>query len=385
VALIALLWNSELSPISIFGGFGLLGIAAVSVARLGTPQDTVKRSKSLHQFALLLIVVIVFILVILKTPIFAKLSDMVLSQSDASIATATPLIWLGFSYLAFRLMALLLDYRAGRLPKEKLSLRDAITYALFFPAFTAGPIDRVQRFAPELEQAKALDSARLMEGGTRIAVGVFKKFIIADSLALVAMKPDLIERANGVSSLWILVYLYSLQIFFDFSGYSDVAIGLGRLYGITLPENFDRPYIQRNLQQFWQRWHITLSTWFRVYWFTPFSRTLIRSAYKIPQWVIVLLSQLTTMFLIGMWHGVTLNFAVWGIWHGVGLFLHKTLADNSKSWFKRVNEHAWSRRLMYFGSVFATFHFVTLGWVFFALPHVSDSLDLFLRLFGVRA
>jgi D-alanyl-lipoteichoic acid acyltransferase DltB (MBOAT superfamily) len=185
--------------------------------------------------------------------------------------------------------------------------------------------------------------------------------------------------------LWILVYLYSLQIFFDFSGYSDVAIGLGRLYEITLPENFDRPYIQRNLQQFWQRWHITLSTWFRVYWFTPFSRTLIRSAYKIPQWVIVLLSQLTTMFLIGMWHGVTLNFAVWGLWHGVGLFLHKTLADNSKSWFKRVNERAWSRRLMYVGSVFATFHFVTLGWVFFALPHVSDSLDLFLRLFGVRA
>jgi alginate O-acetyltransferase complex protein AlgI len=282
-------------------------------------------------------------------------------------------------------MALLLDYRAGRLPKEKLSLRDAITYALFFPAFTAGPIDRVQRFAPELQQAKPLDSARLVEGGTRIAVGVFKKFIIADSLALVAMKPDLIERANGVSSLWILVYLYSLQIFFDFSGYSDVAIGLGRLYGITLPENFDRPYIQRNLQQFWQRWHITLSTWFRVYWFTPFSRTLIRSAYKIPQWVIVLLSQLTTMFLIGMWHGVTLNFAVWGLWHGVGLFLHKTLADNTKSWLKRVNERAWSRRLMYVGSVFVTFHFVTLGWVFFDLPHVSDSLDLFLRLFGLRA
>jgi len=197
------------------------------------------------------------------------------------------------------------------------------------------------------------------------------------------MSPALIDQTETTLGLWVLLYLYAFQIYFDFSGYSDVAIGLGRLYGITLPENFDRPYIQPNVQQFWQRWHMTLSTWFRVYYFTPFSRLLIRSSYRPPQFVIILLSQVTTMALIGLWHGITVNFFLWGVWHGVGLFLHKMLADNTRGWHKRVTATVWPRRIIYVGSVFVTFHFVAIGWVFFALPGPEDSLTILTRLFGV--
>lgn len=335
-----------------------------------------------QQMSLFAIYGIVAILVVIKLPQLAQLFGFALDWDAKSLATSSPFVWLGFSYIAFRLMGLLFDFRAGRLPKDGLSLRDTMTYVLFFPAFTAGPIDRAQRFVPEMLEARPLDSARLVEGSTRIAVGIFKKFVIADSLALVAMSPRLIDLTQNTAGLWVLLYLYAFQIFFDFSGYSDVAIGLGRLYGITLPENFDRPYTQQNIQQFWQRWHITLSTWFRVYYFTPLSRFFITRKQRPPQFVIILISQLTTMILIGLWHGITWNFVLWGVWHGVGLFAHKMLADNTKGWTKRVNANPWSRWLMYGGSVLATFHFVALGWVFFALPNVSDSLTMLSRLFG---
>lgn len=358
-----------------------LVVATVSFRGMVVSEDkdyvvTAKRA------ALLLSGSIIMLLGIIKFPPLANLTGFALTWDAQSLSTASPFVWLGFSYIAFRLLALLLDFRAKRLPKTRLSLRDTVAYILFFPAFTAGPIDRAQRFIPEFQDRRTLDTSLLVEGGTRIAIGVFKKFVIADTLALVALSPELLERTQSPSGLWLLLYLYALQIFFDFSGYSDVAIGMGRLYGIMLPENFARPYIQRNIQQFWQRWHMTLSTWFRVYYFTPLSRAMITSRIRFPQPVMIFIAQVTTMLLIGLWHGITLNFFLWGLWHGIGLFVHKLLADNTRAWTKRVNSKRWSRRLMYVMSVFATFHFVALGWVFFALPDVTSSLTMLSRLFG---
>lgn len=334
----------------------MLGVAAVSASQMLVADR--------RRLALALIGLIVFLLVVVKLP------------GESAV------VWLGISYVAFRLMALLLDYQAGRLPNEGFSLRDLAVYVLFFPAYTAGPIDRAGRFILELQAARSLDFDRIVEGGGRIVVGIFKKFVVADSLALVSMNPVLIEQTETTVGLWLLVYVYAFQIFFDFSGYTDVAIGLGRLYGLTLPENFDRPYLQSNLQQFWQRWHITLSTWFRVYYFTPVSRALIRSPYKLPQWGIVAFCQLTTMGLIGLWHGITLNFLAWGLWHGVGLFAHKTLVDNTRAWYRRVKASPTLYRLVTAGGLLLTFHFVAVGWVFFALPDFGDSVQMLVRLFG---
>jgi alginate O-acetyltransferase complex protein AlgI len=349
----------------------------VSTENLATQIEITKRLCGLF------IIGITVILVILKVPASARFFNLAIDRDVALTPTGViPLTWLGFSYIAFRLIGVLFDFRAGRLPKEGMSLRDFLVYVIFFPAITAGPIDRPQRFIPELNQAKPLDSARLIEGTMRIAIGAFKKFVVADSLALVALNPTLVDRTGDAIGAWLLLYLYAFRIFFDFSGYSDVAIGLGRLYGITLPENFDRPYLQQNLQQFWQRWHITLSTWFRLYYFTPISRLMLRSGVKLPQWAMVMVAQVSTMVLIGLWHGVTVNFALWGLWHGVGLFVHKLILDNTRVWYQNMSQRLWPRRIIYVIGLLTTFHYVALGWVFFALPEPADSLAMLARLVG---
>ena len=367
----------------------LLGLAVlISFGGIGSAQffnlfDEREDKTANQSIVLLLIVGIIALLILLKFPPFANYVGYVLQWNAEALSTTSPLIWLGFSYIAFRLIGVLLDFRSGRLNRQQFGLGEFVTYVIFFPAFTAGPIDRAQRFIPELLDTKKLDSARLVEGVSRIAVGVFKKFVIADTLALVALNSDLITRLDTTWGLWAVLYLYAFQIYFDFSGYSDVAIGIGRLYGISLPENFNRPYLQPNIQQFWQRWHITLSTWFRVYYFTPLSRWFIKSKVKVPQNLFILFAQLSTMILIGLWHGITINFLLWGIWHGVGLFVHKLLADNTRGWTKLVNSRPITRRLMYVGSVFVTFHFVVIGWVFFALPTTEQSIDMLRGLFGI--
>jgi D-alanyl-lipoteichoic acid acyltransferase DltB (MBOAT superfamily) len=367
---------------AILPGLGLLCAAGISVTQLAHSRTQADRIEPFRRLALLLIGIIVLVLVVYKSPTLTRFLGAWLTARPAD-RLAVPLAWLGFSYIAFRLISVLLDYRSGRLPPGGISLRDMAVYVLFFPALAAGPIDRAERFIPDLDQAAPLNAPRFVEGAARIAVGIFKKFIVADSLALVALNPTLIQRTDSAAGLWLLLYLYTFQIFLDFSGYSDVAIGLGRLYGISLPENFDRPYMQRNIQQFWNHWHITLSAWFRIYFFTPLSRALIRRHRRAPQYAIIFAAQISTMFLIGMWHGITLNFALWGLWHGIGLFSYRVLADRTRAWYLRTSQRPWSRRLIAAGSVFATFHFVALGWVFFALPTPHDSLTMLARLFGL--
>lgn len=355
----------------------LLGVGVVSVSRtfpLRTANPDIYR-----RLAWLLIGVIVLVLVVLKTPPVARYLNAL--TSGTTFTEVTPLVWLGISYVAFRLIALLRDFQYGRLPEEGYALRDVMTYVLFFPAYTAGPIDRSQRFIPELHTAQPLNAVRLVDGSMRIAVGVFKKFVVADSLALLSMEPTLIDRTESTLGLWLLLYIYAFQIYFDFSGYSDVAIGLGKLYGLTLPENFDRPYLAPNIQQFWNRWHITLSLWFRGYYFTPLSRAMIRL--KLPRYTDVFFAQLSTMVLIGLWHGVTANFVLWGAWHGIGLFAYKVIADYTRRWHRNLTQQRPAiRRVFLVGSILLTFHFVVLGWVFFALPAPADSVDMLIRLFG---
>lgn len=355
-----------------------LGVAAFMVLRLFP-----SRAASVDAFrnlASITIIVIVVILIGLKIPaVTTFLGDWFPIAEGESIS---PLAWLGFSYVSFRLISLLRDFHYGRLPDAGYSLRDVITYVLFFPAYTAGPIDQAQRFIPDLQEQRAFDANQLMAGGTRIAVGIFKKFVVADSLALLSMSGTLTDRTETVAGLWLLVYIYAFQIYFDFSGYSDVAIGLGKLYGITLPENFDRPYLQPNIQQFWNRWHMTLTMWFRSYYFSPLSRALIRRKRKFPSDVNVLIAQVSTMLLIGLWHGVALNFVLWGVWHGVGLFAYKLIADRTRRWHRQVTKRLVVKRLLYGLSVLLTFHFVAVGWALFALPDARDGVEMIVRLFG---
>ncbi len=328
------------------------------------------------------VVVLLALFAILKTEPLGRAAAALLravgGQSPA-LALATDLRWLGFSYVAFRLIHVLRDRALGRLPN--VALREFVTYALFFPAFTAGPIDRVERFIKDERAPFKLDGAVLLDGGTRIVLGVLKKFVLADSLALVALNAANAEQTHSALWLWVLVYAYGWRLYLDFSGYTDIAIGIGRLVGIRLPENFDRPYTRQNLTLFWNSWHITLSQWFRAYVFNPLTRAL--RARPLPPAVIILLTQMVVMVLIGLWHGVTVNFVIWGVWHGLGLFIHNRWADYTKPRAAALDGRLRLKRAAHWLGVFLTFHYVALGWVWFALPAPGLAWNVLLTLFGL--
>lgn len=314
-----------------------------------------------------------------------------LSTQPADLAQASDLSWLGFSYLAFRLMHVLRDYQSGRLPQ--VNLGEFINYALFFPAITAGPIDRLPRFIQDWRKISSgtgavsvsqVDWGTIFEGCRRILIGIFKKFALADTLALFSLSSQNAPQVSQALWMWLLLYAYSLRIYLDFSGYTDIAIGLGKLLGIHLPENFDRPYLKQNITAFWNSWHITLAQWFRAYFFNPLTRSL-RSylSEKMPVWIIILISQVSTMGLIGLWHGITLNFLIWGAWHGMGLFLHNCWGAWVRPHLPNLNNHPWLQRFEQVICWFLTFNFVVLGWVWFALPSPALAWEVLRKLFNL--
>jgi D-alanyl-lipoteichoic acid acyltransferase DltB (MBOAT superfamily) len=332
---------------------------------------------------LALAVGIVALFAVLKTESLAAEAAGLLrawTGQSPDLARADELQWLGFSYVAFRLLHTARDRQTGLLPP--LTLREYTTYAIFFPAFTAGPIDRAERFLGDLRALPAPDTARFVQGGMRIAVGVGKKFVIADSLAILALDTAKAEAATSTLGLWALLYAYAFQIYFDFSGYTDIAIGLGQWCGVRLPENFNQPYLKRNITAFWQSWHITLGRWVRFYVFSPLSRTLLARPRKPSPTALALVGQLVTMLIIGLWHGITWGFAAWGLWHGVGLFVHKVYSDRTRAHYLRLRAHPRLGRAVQAAGVLITFHFVVLGWVWFALPDIGTSWDVFIRLLG---
>lgn len=320
-------------------------------------------------------------LVILKSPalsIQASIFFRTLAHRPIENASALDLRWLGFSYIAFRLIHVLRDKQMGRLPE--LSLPEFATYVVFFPSLSAGPIDRAERFAGDLKKDFALTQDETLLAGQRIVLGLFKKFVIADALALIALNDALAIQARTTGWMWIHLYAYAFQIYFDFSGYTDIAIGVARLVGIKLPENFAAPYTKPNLTQFWNSWHMTLTQWIRAYFFNPFNRW-IRGYKSIPAWTMILIGQLATMLIIGLWHGVTVNFILWGTWHGLGLFLQNRWSDFAKTRFTTTDLRV--QKAMQVGGVLLTFHFVALGWVFFALSEPTLSLQVFMKLFSL--
>lgn len=389
-----------------------LGLGGVVAA---VPARFFPHSRILPGAAILLII---GLFIILKAEPLARAASVglrLVTGQSTDLASPLDLRWLGFSYLAFRLLHALRDYQAGKL--AAYSLGEFVTYAIFFPAYTAGPIDRSQRFIPELRKtqdpqsaapkgaAQPADAGRLfitaslpdlrpkaelavsedlVAGGQRILWGIFKKFVLADSLALFALNAQNATQATSIPWIWVLLYAYALRIYFDFSGYTDIAIGLGRLMGFHLPENFDRPYLKQNLTAFWNSWHITLTQWFRAYFFNPAMRALRASPRNLPAWAVILVGQLGTMLLIGLWHGITWNFIAWSAWHGAGLFVHNRWSGWARPRLAGLADHRWLERILQAGGWLFTFHYVVLGWVWFALPDLPSALLVFQKSIGIR-
>ena len=362
------------TPPPFFQYLAFMLVSAIAIATIARISD--------HFMWLLtgIIIVLIALLIILKTPALSFQTSIffrTLANRPVENASFTDLRWLGFSYIAFRLIHVLRDKQMGRLPE--LFLPEFATYVVFFPTLAAGPIDRAERFSSDLRKDFALTQEETLLAGQRIVLGLFKKFVVADTLALIALNDTLATQIRTTGWMWIAVYAYAFQIYFDFSGYTDIAIGIARLVGIRLPENFAAPYTKPNLTQFWNSWHMTLTQWFRSYFFNPFNRW-IRAHKGIPAWIMILTAQAATMLLIGLWHGITLNFVFWGLWHGLGLFLHNRWNDFIRTRFPRLGQNSRLQPILRIGGILLTFHFVALGWVFFALRDPSLSWRVFLAL-----
>lgn len=356
---------------------GLSALAFLALMRANDGAGTARR-------AAIGIVALLVLFVVLKLPELARLAGAglrALAGQSAAHAAATDLRWLGFSYVAFRLIHTLRDAQTGRLPR--VGLAEYAVYVLFPPAFTAGPIDRLERFVKDLRRPLESHASDLDAALERVGLGLFKKFVLADALALAALSPAGAAQARSTGWLWVMLYAYSLQIYLDFSGYTDIAIGLGRLVGVRLPENFQRPYLQSSLTQFWNNWHMTLTQWIRAYAFNPLTRAMRTARKPAPPALALFLAQTATMVLIGLWHGITWNFLIWGLWHALGLFVQNRWSQLVRPWTTWLANRPRLQRVAGAGNTLLTFHYVALGWVWFALPDLGLSWQVLLRLAGM--
>jgi alginate O-acetyltransferase complex protein AlgI len=238
----------------------------------------------------------------------------------------------------------------------------------FFPKLLAGPIVSPSQFLPQIQETQTMSGPRSFPLALRlITVGLVKKVVIADSLASIT---QIAFRAAGLPPgqwafpsplYWQGFYLYAFQIYADFSGYTDLARGSAALLGFSLPENFERPYFASRITEFWNRWHISLTLWFREYLFFPFSRKLIALAKRRHMLAAQIIANLVTMTLIGLWHGAGWTFIAWGAWHGLLLSVERILNVRPVQ--------GWQKLLR--GAV--VFHLVGLGWVLFGASSFTTA------------
>jgi alginate O-acetyltransferase complex protein AlgI len=274
---------------------------------------------------------------------------------------------LGISFYTFQTLSYTIDVYRGVL-RPMVSLRRYALYMTFFMHLIAGPILRVNELAPQLETARTLASADAYRGVSRILLGLLKKVVLADWLAAVVEPVFSAPHEHAPLSSLIAVYGYAFQIFLDFSGYCDIAVGSALLLGFRLPENFFTPYLARNLTEFWRRWHVTLSSWLRDYLYVPLGgnrRGSIRTY----------LNLLTTMLLGGLWHGASWNFVIWGGIHGLLLAAHRAV----RARFSAPRGRVWE-----LVSIFATFQLVCLAWIFFRCGSFAQARAMLAALGGLR-
>jgi alginate O-acetyltransferase complex protein AlgI len=290
----------------------------------------------------------------------------------------SPLYWkdaflpLGISFFTFEFIHYAADrYRAKA---DDYPTGDVLAFILFFPTMVAGPIKRAQEFIPKLAADNAEWATDWNRGVTRILIGLAKKFVVADLLTALTnhLNATDVAGATGRHVLLLWIFAYGIKIYFDFSAYSDIAIGSARLFGIRVPENFNAPYLATNISEFWRNWHISLSRWLIDYVFIPLGGSRVAPA-KIYRNLIVV------MLVSGVWHGAGLNFVVWGAWHAALLCLHRLAAG----WRASRLPEGEAGSLTGIGRVAAwavTFVSVNLGWAFFAMDF-NTALLFFRRLF----
>lgn len=270
---------------------------------------------------------------------------------------------LGISFFTFQVLSYTIDVYRGTVHASKSFLNFA-TYVTLFPHLIAGPIVRYAHIESQLLVKKS-SIIRFAQGAERFIIGLAKKMIIANNFGIIAdtafnVNPEYIS--TGVA--WIAAIAYTLQIFFDFSAYSDMAIGLARILGFDFHENFNYPYISRSIKEFWRRWHISLSSWFRDYLYIPLGGNRVSSGRTYFNLLIVFTAT-------GIWHGASWNFVVWGLWHGLFIVLERAGGDRILSKLHKIIQHSY------------TLLIVIIGWVIFRSEDMGYTLEFIKRMVGI--
>lgn len=319
----------------------------------GRALETAKRGKrALVAFAVVLNLGMLFVF---------KYSDMMIRTVNHLFGTAFPLTELalpiGISFFTFQALSYVIDVYRGEATGEK-SLICVMLYISFFPQLIAGPIVKYHDISEQIRSRKASVS-EIAFGLRRFIAGLAKKVLISNSMAVTA-DALFAESALTAPGAWIAAVAYLFQIYFDFSGYSDMAIGLGHMFGFHFLENFEYPYISQSIQEFWRRWHISLSTWFKEYLYIPLGgnrRGRIRTC----------VNKLIVFFATGLWHGANWTFVVWGLWHGMWIMAEEILPLKK---LPRLFRHVY------------TLLIVCLGFVMFRADTVSGGLQMIGEMFG---
>jgi alginate O-acetyltransferase complex protein AlgI len=293
----------------------------------------------------------------------SNINELLGSMGLAPLSLGHVILPIGISFYTFQAISYVVDvYRGDAKPAR--NFLDFAAFIGLFPQLVAGPVLRYKDMADQFEEREH-SFARFSEGSLRFMIGFCRKVLIADAVApLVTATFD--QPDPTMAEAWLGALAYTVQLYFDFSGYSDMAIGLGLMMGFRFMENFDNPYISRNITEFWRRWHISLSSWLRDYLYVPLggNRKGARRTY---------INLTLTMLLGGLWHGANWTFVLWGGWHGAFLAIER-----------RFSRNEGRRRIAPRLGIPLTMFIVILGWVMFRAPNAGAAFDLYAGMFGLN-
>lgn len=297
---------------------------------------------------------------------YFKYFDFFLSTLNAvthlDIALKNIILPIGISFFTFQGLSYVIDVYTKKVPVQKNFIKFAL-FKSFFPQLIAGPIVRYVDVHEQIDnRVTTVDD--FAYGLRRFVIGLGKKIIIANTLGQVADNIfNLPYYENTIATAWVGAICYTLQIYFDFSGYSDMAIGLARMFGFRFLENFNYPYISKSVTEFWRRWHISLSSWFRDYLYIPLGGNRRGNVY---------FNLLVVFIVTGLWHGAAWNFVIWGLWHGMFLIIERLFKKNGVK-FKIPKLIGWAYTILV----------VIIGWVLFRAPDFNYALNYLKVMFGI--
>lgn len=322
------------------------------------------REASISKRRVILVITICLNLALL---FYYKYYDFAISNINALLHTSIPLknivLPIGISFFTFQGMSYVLDVYMGKAEVQKNPLNVAL-YIELFPQLIAGPIVRYSDVNTEIDN-RVENVTDFASGIQRFAVGLAKKVVLSNNFALLADQAfGTVPAELGAGMAWLGAIAYTLQIYYDFSGYSDMAIGLGRMFGFHFLENFNYPYIATNVSNFWRRWHISLSSWFRDYVYIPLGGNRTGNVY---------IHLLIVFFLTGLWHGASWNFVVWGLWHGMFLIIERVIRNKNIT-VPVPKLVKWLYTMLV----------VIIGWVFFRAADLTAAVDYLKCMFGIQ-